>query len=641
MTTSSVGSSSSKIDGLVSGLDTTSIINAIMAQAALPQSNLKAQLAQQQLKLAAYQSINTKMASLQSAADTLANAATWQTMAVTSSSSAVSATAGAGAQPGSFTFDVSHLATYQTSIFSNTVASTSAQVVTAGTPVTITDSSGNATTIDTGDGSLAAVVAGINKSGTGVQATAVQVSTGQYKLQLSSTTTGAAAAFTVGGISSLGSLNDISTAQDAQITVGAGSPGAYTVSSSTNTFSNVLPGLTFTVSELTTGVTLATSRDDQSIADKVQAMVDAANAVLDEISNDTAYNTTTNTASTLTGDSTVARLRDTVLSSMSAVVGGGLTASSLGLSTTKDGHITFDEATFKSELASNPQQVQDSFGPSGSFAPAQPGLTGTISLIDSSDSTAPGSYDVKITQAATKSRATVDTSSGLVAGQTITLGSGSASATYTVQTGDSAQNVVDALNSLAASNGVSVNAVLDPDGTTIDLSSNAYGSQSAFTVSAAGGLAASGVTAGLDVAGTINGQQATGVGQVLYTDPGTPGVDALTLNVTLTPSDVTALAGGSAGSFTFSAGFAQQLASIADRSVDTSTGTLTNQIDGVNSMISDLNNQIASWQVTLDTKRTALEMLWANLESQLSNLKAQGDRLSSSIASLPSPSKSS
>ena len=62
-TSSSTTSSSvsSKIDGLVSGLDTTSIINAIMAQAALPQTNLKNQLATEQAKLAAYQAINTKM----------------------------------------------------------------------------------------------------------------------------------------------------------------------------------------------------------------------------------------------------------------------------------------------------------------------------------------------------------------------------------------------------------------------------------------------------------------------------------------------------------------------------------------------------------------------------------------------------
>ena len=120
MATTISSSGNSKIDGLVSGLDTTSIINAIMAQAALPQTNLKNNLALQQAKLLAYQTINTKFAAMQTAADALTSASTWQAMTVTSSSSSVTATASAGAQAGNFTFDVTQLASYQSSVFANT-----------------------------------------------------------------------------------------------------------------------------------------------------------------------------------------------------------------------------------------------------------------------------------------------------------------------------------------------------------------------------------------------------------------------------------------------------------------------------------------------------------------------------------------
>ncbi|HEX7106494.1 MAG TPA: flagellar filament capping protein FliD [Acidothermaceae bacterium] len=639
MATTISSSGNSKIDGLVSGLDTTSIINAIMAQAALPQTNLKNNLALQQAKLFAYQTINTKFAAMQTASDALTAASTWQAMAVTSSSSTVTATASAGAQAGNFTFDVTQLASYQSSVFANTVSSTSATVVTGGTQVTITSGANAPVTIDTGDGSLGAVVAGINKSGSGVQATAVQVSPGQYKLQLTSSATGANASFSVTGLDSLGTMQNTSTAQDAQITVGAGTPAAYTISSSTNTFSDAIPNMTFTVSQLVTGVSLQTSPDGSGIADKVQAMVDAANAVLSEISKDTAYDAQNNRASVLTGDMTAEQLRNNILGAVGSMLGNGTSATSIGLSLTKDGQITFDRDAFTSAFNSNPASVQSAFMPAGAFTPAQSGLSGTITLQKSTDATQVGSYDVTITQAATKASATIDTSSGISAGQTITLGSGSTSATYTVQAGDTAQTIVDALNAMAATNKLGVTSTLGSNGV-INLASAGYGSQSTFTSAATGGLVASAVTAGLDVAGTINGQTAKGIGQILYTPAGTPGVDAIMLNVTLTPADVAALGGGSAGAFAYSAGVAQKLGIAANAAISSQTGALTNEISGVNSTIDTLNSEIASWQTVLDAKQAALQLQWANLENQLGQLQATGAQLTSAIAGLPSYSNS-
>ncbi len=639
--TSTVGGSS-KIDGLVSGLNTTAIIQAIMAQAALPQTNLKNQLSVEQAKLAAYQSINTKTVALRAASDALTSTSTWQAMATTSSSSTVSATAAAGALAGAFTFDVTRLASAQSSVFANTVSSTSASVVSGGGQVTITSGTGSPVTIDTGDGSLAAVVAGINKSNTGVQAAAVQVAAGQYRLQLTSSTTGAAATFTTSGLESgpLGTMSDTTSAQDAELTVGAGSPSAYTISSSSNTFDQALPGLTFTVSQLTTGVTLTTRPDATGMADKVQAMVDAANAVLTEISSDTAFDTQTVTASVLTGDSTVRRLQDDILSSVSSALGNGTSASSIGLSVTKDGQITFDANAFQTSLAADPAAVQAAFVASGTFTPAQSGLTGTVLLQKGSDATSAGSYAVHVTQAATKANATIDTSAGLNAGDTITLGSNGGTGTYTVQAGDTAQSVVDALNAMASTDQLGLNATLGSNGI-INLLSSGYGSEYTFTAATTGSLTASPVTAGLDVAGTINGSSAQGIGQFLFTAAGTPAVDALSLQVTLTPADVSALGGGDAGTFAYAAGASQKLASVAYDAVSTKTGLLTGEITSAGSMITSLNTQIADWQVVLDTKQAALQLRWANLETQLSNLQAQSSQLTSALSAFPTSTTSS
>lgn len=643
--TTSFGSSastSSKIDGLVSGLDTTSIIASIMAQSAQPQTQLKAQLVIENAKLTAYQNINTKMVALQTASDALSSPSAWEAMATTSSDASVAATASTGAQAGNFSFNVTQLAAAQSSVFSGSVSTTSANVVAAGTPVVITNSStGNAVTINTGTGSLSDLIAGINASNAGVQATAVQTSPGQYKLQLTSTTSGAASAFGVTGLSStLGTLNDTSTAADAQITVGSGA-AAYTISSSSNTFSQALPGMTFTVSQLTTaGVTLTTATDTSGISDNIQKMVDAANAVLTEISTDSAFNTQTESASPLTGDFTAEQLADKILSTVSSAVGTGISAAQFGLTVTKDGQVAFDSSMFATAIASNPSGVESAFVANGSFTPSQSGLTGSISMQKSGDATAAGSYAVVVTQAATQASSTIDTSGGITAGQTITFGLGGKTATYTTTGTETQQSLADALNALSATNDVGVNATLGTGGL-INLTSNGYGAQFTFTASATGGLTASAVTAGQDVAGTIDGQTASGIGQFLFTNYGTPNVDALTLKVTLTAADVASLAGASAGNFTYSAGVAQAVATVANNAVNSTTGSLTNEINGENTTIDDINTQIANWQTVLDTEQAGLETKWANLESQLEALKNQSSSLAAEISGGSSSSSSS
>ena len=102
--------STSSIDGLVSGLNTTDIISKLMSLEAAPQNALKNQKTAANAIIDAYQAVNTKFAALQTAADALNTAAGWQAFKATSSSSAVTATAGSGALSGSLTFTVNQLA---------------------------------------------------------------------------------------------------------------------------------------------------------------------------------------------------------------------------------------------------------------------------------------------------------------------------------------------------------------------------------------------------------------------------------------------------------------------------------------------------------------------------------------------------
>src|SRR6476619_6067087 len=101
----------SSISGLASGLDTAGIIDQLMQLEAVSQNRLKSQQSTQKTVLSALQSINTDLASLATKAGDLAKASTWQTLKATSSSTAITATAGPNASATSFTVTVTSLAT--------------------------------------------------------------------------------------------------------------------------------------------------------------------------------------------------------------------------------------------------------------------------------------------------------------------------------------------------------------------------------------------------------------------------------------------------------------------------------------------------------------------------------------------------
>ena len=86
----------SSIAGLVSGLDTTSLITQLMQIESAPQTLLKTKQTNTSNLVAALQSLNTKVASLGDAAKTAAAATSWQSLKASSSASSVTASAGVG-----------------------------------------------------------------------------------------------------------------------------------------------------------------------------------------------------------------------------------------------------------------------------------------------------------------------------------------------------------------------------------------------------------------------------------------------------------------------------------------------------------------------------------------------------------------
>lgn len=355
------GISGSQISGLASGIDTSSIISQLMKVESQPQTNLKNKVTAEQAVIAAYQSVNTRMQALQTAADTLTQPTAWQVASATSSSSSLVATAAAGAPTGSYTFDVTGLAKAQVT----TAVVPSSGAITTGAGLDISINGAAPTHINVTSDTAADVASAINSANVGVQAMVVNTDQGTV-LQLSATKTGTANSFSISGLNA----NPITqtAAADAQITVGDPNAGGYTVTSSSNTFTNLIPNVTLTATQIQSGITVNVASDAATIANQMQAMVDAANAALTEIGNQTAYtpssgSTTAGSAAGKAGpllsDLGVQDLQQKILSAGSTGSTGYGSFSQLGVQLNKDGQYTFDRNAFLAAYAADPAKVQN------------------------------------------------------------------------------------------------------------------------------------------------------------------------------------------------------------------------------------------------------------------------------------------
>jgi flagellar hook-associated protein 2 len=601
------------VSGAVSGIDTAGLINSLVSVQQNQQALLRRQQTQQQKAADTFGNLISSLGNLSDLAKKVAKTSAWSGVVATSSSTGVTASA-TGTQAGSLTFDVTSTAKAHSLVSQNTVGSLSTQV--ASGPLTFTKQDGSTVEVQTGSGSLADVIAAVNASSAGITASAVQTSPGQYRLQLSATGTGAASQFTVSGLTGFSGLNILTQASDAQITVGTNPATAFTVTSSTNTFAAVVPGLSFTVSRLESGVTVGSTVDGSAVADDVRKLVDAANTVLSSIQTATQWNATTKSGGALVGDSTARSLQQSILN----LVGS---SGAPGVSLTRSGRLSFDESTFTTAFAADPKAVAAKFGATASFSPAS-GVTGSVGYSSSTLQTRAGAYAVQVSALAAKDTWEIDGSVSLAA-QTIEITKGTETISYTVGPTDTLQDVADALNDEATAAGMTLS--IDVDGTDLVLAADSVGSAGAFTVTM-DSLAQNHTITGADVQGTIDGQTATGAGTRLTSTGATTGAKGLVVDVAVSSADLTA-SGGAVGTMTVAPGLAQRLVQLAAQQTETGTGMLSSAKSGRESAVKGLQNQIDDWDRRLTTYRASLQAQFTAMETTLSALRSQSSFLAS------------
>jgi flagellar hook-associated protein 2 len=612
------------ISGAISNLDTSSIVNQLVAVQGNQQTLLRNQQTSQQNAADALGKLSTALGAVGSLASSLAKTSTWAGTAVTSSSASVTASA-TGTTTGALTFDVTSLAAAHAVVSVNTIASLS--TVIASGPLTLTASDGSTSSIAVGSGTLSQVVAAINAAGKGLVASAVQTAPGQYRLQVAAAATGASSEFDLAGLDDPAGMDILTQGDDAAITVGTTT--TYQVTSSTNTFSGVLPGVSFSVGKLESGVTVNAAVDGSGVATQVGKLVDAVNGVLSQISTATAWNAGTKTGGALVGDSTARSLQQRLLG---MVAGAGAP----GVSVTRDGKVTFDQAAFTTAFKADPAKVKAAFGATSTFAPAA-GVSGSVAFSSSTPQTQAGTYAVQVTQLGRREQWSVAAAS-LVSGQVVTLTQGARTAAYTVQFGDTAAMVAAGLNAAAATNLLGVTAA--DGGANLVLTAVNAGAAQAFTTHVSGVLGTQ-VHAGLDAQGTIDGEPATGLGSILSLSTGTGGASYLALDTSgLTQNDIDNT-GGDIGDVTYAPGLAQQLTSLVDVETRSGTGLITTAQQGRRAHVKTLQDQIDAWDQRLTDYRNQLTRQFTAMETALAALKSQTSALSGLSTNSNSNSSSS
>jgi flagellar hook-associated protein 2 len=659
--------------GIGSGLDVQGIVAKLMQVEQQPLDLLNTQEQTVQSRISAFGTLKSALAALQGAVHTLATPASFRAMTAKLADDSIgSATVGDGAVAGTYSLEVTQLAQAHKLVSSgfSSVASTVGNgtlTFTFGTyangTFTANGSVGAKTvTIAPGQDSLAAIRDAVNGANVGVTASIVNDgSANGQRLVFTSTATGAANSLKItvadgdgnntdaAGLSQLAfdpaaaagagkNLTQSVAAQDALLKV-----DGIDVQSSSNTVQNAIAGVTLTLAKANTGnptsITVAQSPGAAQAA--VAGFVKAYNDLTTTITNLTKYDTTTQQASILTGDSTVRLVQTQLRALIGGTIGGASatlnTLAQVGITTGSDGQLTFDTAKFNTALSSNEAGVERLFAATGGASDA------LVTYAGAGSKTVAGTYGLNVTQIATRGTLVGSAAAGL----TITAGvndsltavidGATVSVTLTAGTYASAASlgaeVASKVNG-ALGSGSSV-AVSDSAGV-LTLTSNRYGSASSVSLSGNAALNLVGSapvgTSGLDVAGTIDGVAAIGSGQTLTAQAGTP-AEGLQVNV---------IGGalGARGTVTYAQGAGygldQMLTSILGDS-----GPVQAKTDGLQSTIKDMDKRKDSLQQRLDKVQAAYLQQFNALDVQLAQMQQLSTYLTQQLANLPKIGNSS
>jgi flagellar hook-associated protein 2 len=383
-TTTPVSIASTSSAGAAGGsvIDVSSLVSQLVAATQAPQESLiNSQTQAVTTQISSLGTLKSALSTFQSSLSALETPSAFQVETATSSDqTAFTATASSGAPLGTYNVSITQLAQAQ-QLLSNAVSDSSLgtgtlSVSLGGTSFSVPVTSGNNT--------LADIAAAINGAAgnPGVTATVLQGADGNHLL-LSSAQSGAANNITVSetdggsGLAALtyGSGNTAnytqeSAAQDAEYSV-----SGVNFTSSTNTVTNGLNGVTLDLLGTTaagTPATLNVSSDSTTITSNIQAFVTAYNTLQSAMSSLGGYDASSGTAGPMMGNAVLTGMQNQIQDALYSVVNTGSstynTLASIGITTNSDGSLSLNTATLQSALGTNFSAVSQLFSSTSGVA---------------------------------------------------------------------------------------------------------------------------------------------------------------------------------------------------------------------------------------------------------------------------------
>ncbi|MBS1705585.1 MAG: flagellar filament capping protein FliD [Armatimonadetes bacterium] len=418
------------------------------------------------------------------------------------------------------------------------------------------------------------------------------------------------------------------------------------LSAASNTVSDSVPGATITLLQADASTpkeaTLTLARDTGAIKSKITSLVSAYNDLKAFIDDNSKFDTKTFQSGLLFGDSTTGQIQSEISNLIFGTVDGNASGyqglASLGFSFATGGTLQVNDTILSDKLKSNPTAFANVFKTTGTTIGSDLTYVSTTSKTLGNKGTP---LDVLITQLATKS--TVEGNTALVgttAGdEHLTFAGGpfgTSGIVLDLSSGLSMDNIVDRINNdsrlkdyVTASN----------DGGKLKLTSSRYGTPGRFTVtsdltaaannSGIGNSGESTVVNGLDVAGTINGEPATGSGQYLTgnddatLNPQTNGLQILYTGSTL----------GSVGTVSIVRGIAGILSGTVDGFTDATNGMLTTLDKSLQNQIDDLDEAITQEETRLTAKEASLRAKFLAMEQAIAASQAQSQQFAAMLTS--------
>jgi len=343
--------------GIGSGLDVNSIVTQLVELERRPIAALQEKKTKLNTQLSSIGLVQSYMVNVQAVAAQLGRSDFWtKSIASSSDSTAVAATALASAVPASYSIEVLSLASAQ-SLSTVAGAITDASNMGAGT-LTITRGA-TAVPITIVDGtSLAAVRDQINAAKAGVTAAIIQDGTGP-RLVFSGSDTGTANAVSIAVTGATGQLAALSypsgMTQDRPAANASLKINGLQISSAKNNLSGVVDGLNLTLAKVTTSpVQVTVGSDNAAMKKGITDFVSAYNEISRYLSTQTKYDDASKVAGALQGDRSAVGMLNQLRSTLQQTS----TASTvytrlgdLGLELQRDGSIKINSAKLDAAVA--------------------------------------------------------------------------------------------------------------------------------------------------------------------------------------------------------------------------------------------------------------------------------------------------